>query len=62
MVMSSDINNEFINAIKIANIAAEAFGKTHADSIEQALIELHLMGEFNLADNFEEGLKKINEK
>ena len=38
MVMSSDINNQFINTIKIANIAAEAFGKTHADSIEQALI------------------------
>jgi hypothetical protein len=60
--MSSDINNEFINTIKIANIAAEAYTKTHSQSAEEVILKLILHGEFDLADKFEEGLKQLNEK
>ena len=62
MVMSSAINNEFINTIKIANIAAEAYTKSQARFAEEVILNLTLQGEFDLADKFEEGLKQINEK
>lgn len=60
--MNSDINNEFINIVKVANIAAEAYVKTRATSPEEAILNLTLQGEFNLADKFEKGLKQLNEK
>lgn len=59
--MISDIQANFINMIDIANIAAETYTKTKANSAEEAMLSLTLQGEFDLLDSFEKGLKYINE-
>lgn len=56
------MTNSFDKILEIAYDAASVYETTNASSIPEAILKLNILGMSDEADNFEKGLKYINEE